>query len=117
MKLVKKINSNALSGNYVIYELTEDEIYLSNAPAKYMLSQEISDYAMKNMNVVDLIQANIRGSEYTFGIAFCDTIKEAVLSYKCAALEKQMRNLKYLFKDVTDTFDNYEEKIRYIYIV
>ena len=78
---------------------------------------EISDYAMKNMNVVDLIQANIRGSEYTFGIAFCDTIKEAVLSYKCAALEKQMRNLKYLFKDVTDTFDNYEEKIRYIYIV
>ena len=82
-----------------------------------MLSQEFSDYAMKNMDVVDLIQANIRDSAYTFSIAFCDTIKEAVLSYKCAALEKQMQDLKYLFKNVTDTFDNYKEKIGYIYIV
>lgn len=86
---------------YSIYELNETEMEFSEGK-KYLLSQTLSEYAMNHMSKVDIIQRSMRDSEYIYGTAFCDTIREAELYYKCCILEIQLRDVKNLISSFSE---------------
>lgn len=103
MKLIKTINvSINRDGTYSIYELTDQEIRYTNAPGKYLLHETYGDYAMNNMSKIDMIQRAINESVYIYGVAFCDTVKEAELTLKCSVLECQLNSLRHVFQDHYD---------------
>ena len=105
MKLIKTINvSINRDGTYSIYELTDQEIRYTNAPGKYLLNRTYGAYAMEHLSKIDLIQDAMKESVYVYGVAFCDTVKEAELTLKCSILECQINSLRY-------TFQNYYEDI------
>ena len=106
MKEIKKFpKQNVLNGEsgsvYSIYELNETEMRFSEGK-KYFLSQTLSQYAMNNMSKVDIIQRSMRESQYIYGTAFCDTIREAELYYKCCVLEIQLREVKDLINSFSE---------------
>ena len=101
MKLIKTIDIsiNSRGETYSIYELTDKEIEYTNAPGRYLLNRTYSDYAMKNMSKIDLIQSAMKESVYIYGVAFCDTVKEAELTLKCSILECQINSLRCTFQN------------------
>lgn len=113
MNLVKSLNGSITHNeSYAVYELSDYEINASNAPGKYLLSQKYSDYAMTKMDKIDIIRRAIRDSEFTYGVAFCDTIKEAELYLKCCILECQLNSVKGVVKRLSDNaLEALEEKV------
>lgn len=109
MKLIKTIDIsiNSSGETYSIYELTDKEIEYTNAPGRYLLNRTYSEYAMKHMSKIDLIQSAMKESVYIYGVAFCDTVKEAELTLKCSILECQIDSL-------ICTFQNHYEDIKEI---
>lgn len=106
MKEIKRFpKQTVLNGKfgsvYSIYELNETEMEFSEGK-KYLLSQTLSEYAMNHMSKVDIIQRSMRDSEYIYGTAFCDTIREAELYYKCCILEIQLRDVKNLISSFSE---------------
>lgn len=106
MKVIKTIDIsiNSRVETYSIYELNDKEIEYTNAPGRYLLNRTYGDYAMKHMSKIDLIQDAMKESVYVYGVAFCDTVKEAELTLKCSILECQIDSLR-------NTFQNHYEDI------
>ena len=109
MKLIKTIDISITSRGetYSIYELTDKEIEYTNAPGRYLLHETYGDYAMNRMSKIDMIQDAMKESVYVYGVAFCDTVKEAELTLKCSILECQIDSL-------INTSLNYYEDIKEI---
>lgn len=113
MKLIKTINvSINRDGTYSIYELTDQEIRYTNAPGKYLLNRTYGAYAMEHMSKIALIQSAMKESVYVYGVAFCDTVKEAELTLKCSILECQINSLRHTFQNhYEDIMRISEEKV------
>ena len=92
MKKIKSLNVNidspmTIYHEHSIYELTDEEMEKSGVHKKYLVDRTYSEYAMNNMDLIEIIQRAERESEYVYGVAFANTVEEAELAYKNAVLE------------------------------
>lgn len=109
MKLVKTFSYGPSGGSYSIYELSDKEIQYTDAPGKYLLNQTYGDYAMNNMSKIEMIQTAIRESVYVYGVAFCDTVKEAELYLKCSILECRINSIHNVLRDFGNEFERIDK--------
>lgn len=116
MKRVKSMNCNinsrsSIYNEHTIYELSNEEMRLAGTTHKYMLDQTYCDWAMKNMDLIDVIKKAIRESEYVYGIAFADTIEEAELKYQNAVLTCRIKHLQQKMSDIMDQIESSKQDI------
>lgn len=109
MKLVKTFSYGPSGRSYSIYELSDKEIQYTDAPGKYLLHDTYGDYAMNRMSKIDMIQRAINESVYVYGVAFCDTVKEAELYLKCSILECRINSIYNVLRDFGDEFERIDK--------
>lgn len=120
MKKIKSMNVNidsplTIYSEHSIYELTDEEMKKSRVYKKYLVDRTYSEYAMNNMDLIEIIQRAGRESEYVYGISFANTIEEAELAYKNAVLECRVldfqNEMKRTVKELIDLKESLCDKI------
>lgn len=113
MKLIKTFPKqnilNTPGCTFSIYELEEFEMKFSEGK-KYLLNQTLSEYALERMSKVDMITRFLRESTYVYGVAFCDTVYEAELYYKCCLMEIQLRRARDTVRDLQESLVSFQNK-------
>lgn len=112
MKLIKTFpKQSILNGEctFSIYELDKSELQFSEGK-KYLLNQTLSEFALESLNKAEMITRFMRESTYVYGVAFCDTIYEAELYYKCCLMEIQLRRARDTMKDLQESLMSFQNK-------
>lgn len=104
MKKVKSMNVNidsplSIYSEHSIYKLTDEKMKKSGVNKRYLVDRTYSEFAMNDMDLIEVIQKAKKESTYVYGVAFANTVEEAELLYKNAVLICIINSIKSQLED------------------